>query len=244
MNVADVEQDRMRRGSWGLLAIGLTYPTLLTWVYFLALGGAEGGLQRGVYAAGKLLQFSWPLLWAWWGRVALIQPPTRRGLGLGVAFGVAVGCLIGLAYVVLIPGTPVAARLSQTIAAKLSGFAIDSAPRFIALSLFYSLIHSGLEEYYWRWFVYRAGRARWSVGIATLVSSLGFMSHHVLLLGVFFGWSHPLTWICSAGVAVGGAFWAWLYERSGQLLGSWLGHLLVDAAIFAVGYMLFLAAKS
>ena len=29
--------------------------------------------------------------------------------------------------------------------------------------------------------------------------------------------------------------WAWLYHRSGSLLGPWLGHALVDAAIF-VGY--------
>jgi hypothetical protein len=28
----------------------------------------------------------------------------------------------------------------------------------------------------------------------------------------------------------------WLYRRSGSLLGPWLGHLLVDALIFTVGW--------
>jgi membrane protease YdiL (CAAX protease family) len=45
----------------------------------------------------------------------------------------------------------------------------------------------------------------------------------------------------SLGVAVGGAVWARLYDRSGSLLGPWLSHLLVDAAIFFVGYELLAA---
>ena len=67
-------------------------------------------------------------------------------------------------------------------------------------------------------------------------SSVGFAAHHVILLAVFFGWISPWTWVLSVAVAGGGAFWAWLYERSGSLLGPWLGHLLVDAAIFSVGW--------
>ena len=50
------------------------------------------------------------------------------------------------------------------------------------------------------------------------------------------GFSSPATWLFSVCVAVGGAMWAWLYERTGSLLGPWLSHLLVDAAIFAIGY--------
>ena len=41
-----------------------------------------------------------------------------------------------------------------------------------------------------------------------------------------------------AAVAVGGAFWAWLYQRSGSLAGPWLSHLVADAGIFFVGYQL------
>jgi membrane protease YdiL (CAAX protease family) len=68
------------------------------------------------------------------------------------------------------------------------------------------------------------------------ISSLGFMAHHVLVLGKYFGFSSPATWLFSVCVAVGGAVWAWLYERTESLLGPWLSHLLVDAAIFAIGY--------
>jgi membrane protease YdiL (CAAX protease family) len=37
-------------------------------------------------------------------------------------------------------------------------------------------------------------------------------------------------------VALGGVFWAWLYHRSGSLLGPWLSHALVDLAVMAIGY--------
>ena len=69
-----------------------------------------------------------------------------------------------------------------------------------------------------------------------LISSLGFMAHHVIVLGFYFGWHSPWVYLLSLAVAIGGAFWAWLYDRTGSLAGPWLSHMLVDAGIFAVGY--------
>ena len=40
----------------------------------------------------------------------------------------------------------------------------------------------------------------------------------------------------SLAIAVGGAVWCWLYERTGSLLGPWLSHLIIDAAIFVVAW--------
>jgi membrane protease YdiL (CAAX protease family) len=62
------------------------------------------------------------------------------------------------------------------------------------------------------------------------------MLHHILLLAVYLGWSSPATWVFSAAVAVGGAYWAGLYQRSDSLWGPWLSHLVIDAAVFMVGY--------
>ena len=98
------------------------------------------------------------------------------------------------------------------------------------------LAHSLLEEYYWRWFVFGQLYKNWSLSLAILVSSVGFMAHHVVLLATFFGWGSPLTYLFSFGVAIGGAFWAWLYASSRSLLGPWLSHMLVDVAIFLIGY--------
>jgi membrane protease YdiL (CAAX protease family) len=104
------------------------------------------------------------------------------------------------------------------------------------VGVFYSLLHSLLEEYYWRWFVFGQLRRMAPVWIAIAISSLGFMAHHVIVLATYFGIAEPVTWIFSLAIAVGGAFWAWLYHRSGSLVGPWLSHLLVDGAIFWIGY--------
>jgi membrane protease YdiL (CAAX protease family) len=35
---------------------------------------------------------------------------------------------------------------------------------------------------------------------------------------------------------MGGVIWAWLYHQSGSVWSAWLSHLIVDAALFVVGY--------
>jgi membrane protease YdiL (CAAX protease family) len=113
---------------------------------------------------------------------------------------------------------------------------VNSLERFAALATFYCLVHSFLEEYYWRWFVYRRLRADMPVTAALIVSGVGFMGHHVIVLGQFFHGYGLVTWLFSAAVAVGGAAWALLYERSRSLLGIWLSHVLVDAGIMLIGW--------
>jgi uncharacterized protein len=96
--------------------------------------------------------------------------------------------------------------------------------------------HSLLEEYYWRWFLFGGLRRFMPVAAAVVLSSLAFAAHHVILLAVFFGGQALPTILFSVCVAVGGAAWAWIYQRSGSLLGPWLSHLMIDAGIFVVGY--------
>ena len=122
------------------------------------------------------------------------------------------------------------------IRSKVAGMGIASSGAYAALGLFYALGHSGLEEYYWRWFVYRQLRAVTSFRTALIVSSLGFMAHHVLVLATFFGADSPATYLFSLAVAVGGGIWAAVYERCGSLIGPWVSHALVDAGIFLIGY--------
>jgi membrane protease YdiL (CAAX protease family) len=70
------------------------------------------------------------------------------------------------------------------------------------------------------------------------MSALAFMAHHVIVLGEFFEEAPWLAWLLSSAVAIGGAFWAWLYERTQSIFASWLSHALIDAGIFWIGYEL------
>ena len=46
----------------------------------------------------------------------------------------------------------------------------------------------------------------------------------------------PLPCARASAVAIGGAFWAWLYNRTNSLLAPWVSHALIDAGIFWIGY--------
>jgi membrane protease YdiL (CAAX protease family) len=162
------------------------------------------------------------------------NPPT---FWLAVVFGIAVGMTMGTVYFTILPDE-IAQRLREQIALKISDLGIDSVWKYAMLSLFYAGCHSFLEEYYWRWFVFDSLRDHFSKIAANIVSSLGFMAHHVILLAFYFGWSSPMTWLCSAGVAIGGSAWAWMYARDGSLKSDWISHALVDAAIFGLGLYL------
>ncbi|MFO0845518.1 MAG: CPBP family intramembrane glutamic endopeptidase [Gemmataceae bacterium] len=94
-----------------------------------------------------------------------------------------------------------------------------------------------MEPPYWRWFVFGRLRTLVTLTPAIVLSSLGFMSHHVLIVWAYLP-DRVLTGVVPASLAVaaGGAAWAWLYHRAGSLLAPWVSHALVDAALFVIGW--------
>jgi membrane protease YdiL (CAAX protease family) len=229
----------LSRFQWAT-AVGFTlcFPTVLTFAYFVWLADRSPGIQQSVYTVGKIVQFAFPAIWVYF---VLRRKPSwpsrdRRGIGFGLAFGVfVVAGMLALYYGWLKPAGHLVG-LEDTVHAKVSDLGLLSLWKYVAVGVFYSLVHSFLEEYYWRWFVFAQLRKRISLPWAIAISSLGFMAHHVIVLGTFFGWTSPLAYLFSAGVAIGGVVWAWIYDRSGSLLGPWLSHMLVDAGIFLIGY--------
>lgn len=229
-------------GSGWMLLLASVFPTLFTWIYFVTLAHQPSTWQQVAYTIGKGIQFSLPALWVY----GVLRQPLRMGWPsfrhAGLGWGFLSGTIVALAtvalYILLLRDAPWFAEVRQQILDKVDGFGIKSVTSYAALSVFYSAIHSGLEEYYWRWFVFDQLRQRLSWMLAATLSSLAFMAHHVILLAAYFGWDEPLAYLFSIGVAVGGWFWAWLYLRTGRLTGSWLSHLLVDAGIFGVGYLI------
>lgn len=215
-------------------------PSIVTWIYFVLLANQPSYLQASAGGIGKLIQFTLPPCWVFLiCREPWVWPKfTNQGVALGLGFGALIGALmLGLSLGWLMP-QGYFDRPSVAIREKIQGMGINSVVAYASLGVFYALCHSLLEEYYWRWFVFKRMSRFMSEPKAILFSSLGFMAHHVILLAVYFGWTSPITYLFSISVAIGGAFWAWLYQRSGSLLGPWLSHLLIDAAIFTIGFQI------
>lgn len=231
------------RVGWGPLLFACLFPTFATWLYFIQLAGT--GWAMAAYSATKVIQFSFPVVWVWLiqrktagAAPAVPGKATGRGLLLAVVSGLIFLGLVVSLWRPIVAASPAFERAPAAVAEKVGSFGIDSGLKFFLLAAFYSVLHSFLEEYYWRWFVF--GRLRRGLPFATaaVVSSLAFTAHHVLVVGYFLGSFGFLTLVVSLVVTAAGLLWAWLYERTGHLAGPWISHALADAALMWVGYQM------
>jgi membrane protease YdiL (CAAX protease family) len=223
------------------LAFAMTFPTLMAWIYFVVLAGGEGANPAvpAAYSAGKVVQFLFPVVYVWFTARDRLRPrsPTGSGLLVGLGFGLLVAVAGFGLYKLLHRYTDAFVNTPALVAGMLQKFGMTDMGRYLLFAVAFCVVHSLMEEYYWRWFVF-GWLKRWTpVGAAIALSSLAFMGHHVVILSVYFPgrfWTAALPF--SLCVAVGGAVWAWLYHRTQSLYAAWASHAVIDAAIFAIGF--------
>ncbi len=223
-----------------VLLFGILFPSFLTYIFFVQLADASSLAQQLVGSGLKTVQFLLPVIWICG---VLRQKPgfilfSPKGLAAGLLFGSLIAGSIVFALPRLLTALGELGNLQAAVQQKISELGFVSRSRYIALSIFYTLAHSLLEEYYWRWFIFGRLRQWVSVPSAVAISSVGFTLHHVIVLAKFLGVASLATWLGAVSVGIGGAVWALLYHRSDRLFGVWCSHALVDAAIFWIGYTL------
>jgi membrane protease YdiL (CAAX protease family) len=224
------------------LTFALLFPAFMAWIYFVVLAGP--GQQANpaflvAFSAGKCVQFAFPALYALSFDRASLRParPSLRGLVPAVGFALLVAVALFVLYFGFLQHSSLLRHTPTKIHERLREFGRDSPAGFVQVALFICVVHSLFEEYYWRWFVFGRMRQHLMLWVAIALASVGFMLHHIVILGVFFpGRFWLLALPFSACVGIGGAVWAWLYDRAGSLLAPWLCHALIDAAIMVVGY--------
>jgi hypothetical protein len=122
------------------------------------------------------------------------------------------------------------------VAERAARTGLDHRGLYLAGALYWITLNSLLEEYVWRWFVFRQFEAivgpRWAV----LAAALAFTTHHVVALAGQF--DTGLAIVGSVGVFTGGVTWSWLYRRYGSIWPGYVSHALVDVAVFVIGYRL------
>ncbi len=226
---------------WALV-FALVFPTVMAWIEFAQMTPADPAPNRVAqiaYGGGKLLQLALPLLCCavFERRIPCPAAPHFRGLMLGLGFGLIVAAgMLGL-YYGIIRETVLFQQAPELVHGKLKEFNLDSPAGFALFAGFIIVLHSLLEEYYWRWFVFGWLRRYVSVASAIALSSTSFMAFHVFALMTYLP-EHFFTAVVPFALCTGagGAVWAWLYQRTGSIYAPWLSHLIVDAALFVVGY--------
>ncbi|MDJ0839890.1 MAG: CPBP family intramembrane metalloprotease [Acidobacteriota bacterium] len=195
-------------------------------------------LGQGLYFFSKVWILLVPLWWLM--RVERRKPgwpPLRRdGLGFGFASGLVVGVSIWLVYVWIGKDWIDAATVAEQ--ARANG--IGTPIRFLALAGYLCFVNALLEEYVWRWFVFRRCETLWGSKAGVVTAGLFFTLHHVFALAAQF--DARITLLGSLGVFTGGLLWSWCYARYRSVWPGYVSHVLVDIAIMIIGWQLIFGA--
>jgi len=222
---------------WRGVIPAMLVPVAAAVIYSVLL--AETGYAIVMYGMAKGFLVVWPVGAAMlWEKEAfrLCRPDTKKHLS-ALPLGLLTGGLIAALIVGTFKFSPWSTYMEQ-FGGQVRGKAEDIKilDYYVPFTISISLGHSLLEEYYWRWYVF--GRLRKLTGPITayLGAGLAFAAHHYVVLGCLF--PIGLATILGIAVALGGGLWCWMYQKQQTLAGCWLSHILVDGAIFYIGYYL------
>ncbi len=222
---------------WLILLPAMILPFLGAFVYFFGMSNTPWAPR--IYGLVKVFTLVYPLLIVvglerqrpWRPKLTLREH--LRSVPMGLITGLAMFVLMGAAFA-FTPWGDMFLSHTEQIRAKVAGLGIIN--HFIPFSIGICVLHSLLEEYYWRWFVYGRTRKLMARSAAHVIAGLAFALHHYVILRGYI----PLGYALFFGtfVGVGGIIWSWQYERYKSLLGAWISHALVDAIIFSIGYFI------
>lgn len=194
-------------------------------------------LGSSLYVLAKVWLVLVPLVWILRvDRAPLSGSPARNG-GFLLAF------ILGLLTAATIVGAYAIVRHAgwinlSAMRAAIAKNHLDNLTLYIAFALILSTANALMEEYVWRWFVFRHCAALVPVVWAVPLAALFFTGHHISALKLYFNW--PVTALASTGVWIGGILWSWLYLRYRSIWPGVVAHIWADLAIFAVGgHMIF-----
>jgi len=212
----------------------MTLPFLAALVYFVLLSGNP--LARWIYGATKAFTLVWPIVVVllWFGE-PFPWPEWRHGkhrsawpLGL-LSGGIIAGLMLAVAAS---PFREVLTSSASDIEKKVRDLGVLN--HYWAFGFFIAFLHSFLEEYYWRWFVFGQLRKICRPSLAYVGAAVSFAAHHIVIATQFFPWGWGLLF--GSLVGVGGACWCWMYQRQQTLAGAWVSHVLADLGILTIGH--------
>ncbi len=215
------------------LALVLIAPAPTAGVLF-GLTLREGLLGTILWVVAKIWLFGLPA--AWHLLVDRQQPswsaPRRGGLGVGAVLGLGIGLVVVAAYLLL--GQPIIDV--DGVRAAVEPVGLTTPARFVGLGAYIVTVNALLEEYVYRWFVFR----KWEILVgerwAVLGAAVVFTTHHALILAALL--PPRIAFLGSAGVFAGGLIWSWLYLRYRSVWPGYVSHAVVDVAVLGVGYVL------
>jgi membrane protease YdiL (CAAX protease family) len=215
-----------------LLVVGAANLGIVARLY----GQQSGG--QALFVATRVWILVLPLFWTWRVDRQSLSPtwPTRQEWRVGGWLGLAMFGMIYIAYAWL--GQQwIDVDVARSRAATMG---LLNPWLFAAFAVYFTFVNALVEEYIWRWFVYRKCEVLVSGGWAIALAALCFTLHHVISLFGFTG-NWGITVLGSIGVFVAGAIWSGCYLRYQSLWICYISHAWADLAIAIVAWQILFA---
>lgn len=229
--ISTVATDRRR----ALLALLLLAPIPSLGV-IVAMVVAPGPVGKTFFMMAKVWLLVFPA--AWYVLVEKGQPswsPPNRG---GLAIGAVSGMLLAAIIVVGVWLVGVQNMDLAPLRTEVREMGLNSAVPYVAGAAGWTFVNSLMEEYVYRWFIFRQCETLMKGAVAVIASAAIFTTHHVIAVSQYLDPGFAI--LASAGVFIGGLVWSWLYLRYRSIWPGWISHVLADVAVFGVGgYLLF-----
>jgi membrane protease YdiL (CAAX protease family) len=198
-------------------------------------GIAPGAIGQTILFLTKVWLLILPVIWLVKvdGDKIRISKPKRKHLISGTVLGLMMAMVILTAYWFLGRQwiNPVEVR------SQAQRIGVLTPTIYLAGCVFWSLINSLLEEYVWRWFVFRKAEVL-VPGIAAVgLSALLFTLHHILELIITVA-SWPVVVLGALAVFAAGAVWSACYLVYRSIWVGYVSHVWADVAIAIVGWHL------
>ncbi|MBW4518953.1 MAG: CPBP family intramembrane metalloprotease [Scytolyngbya sp. HA4215-MV1] len=111
-----------------------------------------------------------------------------------------------------------------------------SQPIFLMGCIYFALINSLIEEYIWRWFVYRRCEELISARGAVFLTAGFFTVHHIIVLIFYTDWK--IVVLGTLAVFVAGLVWSESYRRYRSIWSSYVSHSMAGLAIYIAAWQI------
>jgi len=221
------------------LALCMVLPGFMYVLYYYVLDRST--VSQLHYGVSKFLIFLMPFVYVVFVKKQRVKIFTfsRREIAFGLLSGVAVAVIIFALYSLYADNLAFLLAGTDKIRGVLASFGVQSPATYFVMGAFIALGNSLLEEYYWRWFAFRELAEIYSVRAAGLVSSAGFVVHHVIFLMNNLPEGSGGELLAFSGmVFLGGLFWCYLYYKFKSITAPFICHIIADMALIWLGYVL------
>jgi uncharacterized protein len=179
-----------------------------------------------------------PMVWLLWveHKPLKIPRPKRHEWITGLIIGLLMFCIILSAYWLFLCHWIDAIDLRN----KMQRIGDINQLVFQIGGVYFIFINSLIEEYFWRWFVYRRCEELISGRAAVFLSALFFTMHHTIGLAVFTDWRVVI--LGTLAVFGAGVVWSEYYRKYRSIWINYCSHAMADLALHIVAWQILFGA--